>query len=178
MSSHNQLLQLVLNIQKKHLHQNVKPRQFTFFPCIPFGSDWDEQNHHFLKNQYFQLLPHFHGALHFGMLPRMEHVLDTRWFGNLASVLFFWNSPSCFHKLLRKHKISLHGLLLSSSDQDKGSASSLCVSLSATHSQKMNRSVQNRTSTQTPLIHRTRPSLPYNPSRVHLFRTLSKVRLG
>jgi hypothetical protein len=76
------------------------------FSCIHIGLDWDEQNHHLLKNQCFELLPYFHGAFHFGMLPRMEPSSDAQWSSNLTYVLSFWNSPSCFYKILRKHKLS------------------------------------------------------------------------
>jgi hypothetical protein len=101
-----------LVVNSTHSTQHVVQKYalaIVFSPCIHFGADWDEQNHHLLKNHYFQLLPHFHGALHFGMLPRMELSSDAQWFGNLTSALSFWNSPSCFHKLLRKHKISFRG---------------------------------------------------------------------
>jgi hypothetical protein len=69
------------------------------------GLDWDEQNHHLLKNRYFQLIPHFHGVLHFGKLPRMEPGSDAQWFGNLTYVLSFkltFLLPQDF----RKHKLS------------------------------------------------------------------------
>jgi hypothetical protein len=36
-----------------------------FFSCIHIALDWDEQNHHLLKTQYFELLPHF-------MVPRIS----------------------------------------------------------------------------------------------------------
>jgi hypothetical protein len=46
----------------------------TFFSCIHFGFDWDEHNRHLFKNQNVHLLPHFHGALHFGMLTSHEFI--------------------------------------------------------------------------------------------------------
>jgi hypothetical protein len=48
------------------------------FSCIHFGLDWDEQNHHLQKNQYFRLLPHFHGALQFGILTWMVPSSDAQ----------------------------------------------------------------------------------------------------
>jgi hypothetical protein len=76
----------------------------VFFSCTHFGLDCDEQNHHFLKDQYFQLVLHSHGV-HFGMLPRMEPSSDAQWSGNLTSALSFWDSPSYFLKLLRKTQV-------------------------------------------------------------------------
>jgi hypothetical protein len=61
--------------------------EIIFFSCIHFGLGWDVQNHHLLNNQYFQLLPHFNGALHFGMLPQLQPGSDAQWFGNLTSAL-------------------------------------------------------------------------------------------
>jgi hypothetical protein len=46
--------------------------------CVHFGLERDEQNHHLLKNRYFQSLPRFQGALHFDMLPRMEPSSDAK----------------------------------------------------------------------------------------------------
>jgi hypothetical protein len=93
--------------------------------CVRVGLDWDEQNHRLLKNQYYQLLQHFHRALHFVMLPRMEPSSDAQWFGNVTYALSFWNSPHCFHKILRKHKNSFCALFVSLNDTEKQTASSI-----------------------------------------------------
>jgi hypothetical protein len=89
-----------------------------FFSCIHFGSDWNEQNHHLLNNPYFQLLPRFYCALHFGMLPWVEPSSDAQWFDKLMFALSFWNLRSCFLKLLRNHKLSFNGLFVFSYDQE------------------------------------------------------------
>jgi hypothetical protein len=95
---------------------------------------WTEVNRitHFLKNLYYQLLPHFRGALYFGVLPRTESGFDAQWFGNLTFVYSFWNSPSCFQKILRNHRLFFRGLLTSSSDQERLITSSVCFPLSTT----------------------------------------------
>jgi hypothetical protein len=67
----------------------------------------------------------------------------AQWFGNLTSALSFWNSPSCFLKLLRKHKLSFRRLYFPMI-RGKVSAQSVCLLLPTTAlSQKIDMRTQN-----------------------------------
>jgi hypothetical protein len=87
----------------------TKAPVIIFCSCIHIDLEWDEQNHHLLKNKYFHRLPHF------GMLPRMEPSSDAViWQLNVSFVLL---KLTCFHRIFVK--LSFRPLLVLSNDQEK-----------------------------------------------------------
>jgi hypothetical protein len=88
----------------------------TFFPWPRIRLYWNHLNHHLLKNQYFQLLPHFYWCSSLGhVTPEEAWVRHSRtWQLNVRFVLL--KLTSCFHKLLSKHNISFRSLLVTFSE--------------------------------------------------------------
>jgi hypothetical protein len=104
------LLQILVVKNAQHIDKKYAV-SIIFCSCIHLSLDWDEHNHHFLENKYFQLLPHY---IVFFILEYYLGWSQAQMPWDLANsfAFTFRNSSFCFHKLLRKHKLSSSRLLV------------------------------------------------------------------